>query len=84
MDEELVELLDHTVRVLEEAGIPSAIGGSVGLLAYGEDRGTRDLDVVILIDEDDVRRLLASFPFPTFYAIWKPRAKQFARVGLST
>jgi len=68
MDEELVELLDHTVRVLEEAAIPYAIGGSVGAAAYGEDRGTRDLDVVILISEQDVPRLLAGFPFPTFYS----------------
>ncbi len=68
MDHELLELMDHTVRVLEESAIPYAIGDSVGALAYGEDRGTRDLDIVILMDEADVPRLLAAFPFPTFYS----------------
>lgn len=39
----------------------------VATLAYGEDRGTHDLDVVILIDEAEVPKLLAGFPFPDFY-----------------
>lgn len=64
MDEEILELIDHTIGVLEEIGVPYAIGGSVALSAYGDDRGTRDLDVVISIGEEEVPRLLAGFPFP--------------------
>lgn len=68
MDQELLELVDHTIRVLEELKVPYAIGGSVATLAYGEDRGTRDLDIVILLEEADVPKLLAGFPFPDFYS----------------
>lgn len=63
MDQDLLELFDHAIRVLEELQIPYAIGGSVATLAYGEDRGTRDLDVVILLDDADIPKLLAGFPF---------------------
>jgi predicted nucleotidyltransferase len=68
LDEELLELVDHTIAFLEGTGIPYAIGGSVATLAYGEDRGTRDLDIVVLIDESRVPELLAGFPFPDFYS----------------
>ncbi|HYW11517.1 MAG TPA: hypothetical protein VE871_06150 [Longimicrobium sp.] len=67
MDEELLELIDHTIRVLEDLKIPYAVGGSVGSMAYGDDRGTRDLDIVIQIDEAEVSRLLIEFPIPPFY-----------------
>ena len=80
MDAELLELIDHTVRVLEELAIPYAVGGSVGSMAYGEDRGTRDLDVVILLDEEQVPTLLAAFPFPDFYADLRA-AQQAIRTG---
>jgi hypothetical protein len=49
---------------LEDLQLPYAIGGSVATRAYGEDRGTRDLDVVILLDDADIPKLLAGFPFP--------------------
>jgi predicted nucleotidyltransferase len=79
LDQDLVELFDHAIRVLEELGIPYAIGGSVATLAYGKDRGTQDLDVVILLDEKGVSRLLAGFPYPDFY--WDLEA---ARTALRT
>jgi predicted nucleotidyltransferase len=68
LDQEFLELFDHAIRVLEELRFPYAIGGSVATLAYGEDRGTRDLDIVILLDEADIPKLLAGFPFPDFYS----------------
>jgi len=80
LDEELLELIDHTVRVLEELEIPYAVGGSVASMAYGEDRGTRDLDVVILLDEARVPELLAEFPIPPFYADVET-ARQAMRTG---
>jgi hypothetical protein len=80
LDQELLELLDHTIRVLEELRIPYAIGGSVATLAYGENRGTRDLDIVILLDEADVTRLLAGFPFPKFYSDLQT-AREAVRTG---
>lgn len=80
MDEELLELIDHTIRVLEDLEIPYAVGGSVGSMAYGDDRGTRDLDVVIHIGEDQVSTLLAAFPGPLFYADLHT-ARQAIRTG---
>jgi predicted nucleotidyltransferase len=68
LDQDLLELFDHAIGVLEELQIPYAIGGSVATLAYGEVRGTRDLDVVILLDDADIPKLLAGFPFPDFYS----------------
>lgn len=68
MDQDLLELFEHAIRVLEDLQIPYAIGGSVATLAYGEDRGTRDLDVVILLDDADIPKLLAGFPSPDFYS----------------
>lgn len=79
MDQELLELFDHAIRVIEDLGIPYAIGGSVATLAYGEDRGTRDLDIVIFLDEANVPKLLAAFPFPDFYS-----DLQAARTALRT
>lgn len=80
MDQELLELVDHAIRVLEELRIPYAVGGSVATLAYGEDRGTRDLDIVILLDEADVPKLLAGFPFPTYYSDLQA-AREAVRTG---
>jgi hypothetical protein len=80
LDEDLVELFDHAIRVLEELAIPYAIGGSVATLAYGEDRGTQDLDIVVRLDEADVPRLLAGFPFPEFYSDLRT-AREAIRTG---
>lgn len=66
--ERIDDLLRYVVAVLEERDIPYAIAGSVGMMAYGESRGTMDLDVVLRLSEADVAPLLARFPFPEFYS----------------
>lgn len=66
--ERIDDLLRYVVAVLEEQEIPYAIAGSVGMMAYGESRGTMDLDVVLRLNAADVPPLLAHFPFPDFYS----------------
>lgn len=62
------ELLARAVAVLEELEIPYAIAGSVGMMAYGEVRGTMDIDIVVRLAPEATSRLLAAFPFPEYYA----------------
>lgn len=66
--ERIDELLRHVVSALEEQGLPYAIAGSVGMMAYGEVRGTMDLDIVVQLGAADVSPFLSRFPFPDFYA----------------
>jgi hypothetical protein len=57
----------YALRVLEEQTIPYAIVGSVASMAYGDPRMTRDMDVVIELDEKSVVALCAAFPDPDWY-----------------
>ncbi len=64
---ELHDLLARLVSVLERLQIPYLITGSVAAMAYGEPRLTNDIDVVVDLDENHVRGLLAQFPVDEFY-----------------
>lgn len=64
--ERIDEFLRYVVSVLEEQELPYAIAGSVGMMAYGEVRGTMDLDVVVQLTAAELGPLLAHFPFPEF------------------
>ncbi|HEU0012836.1 MAG TPA: hypothetical protein VFQ45_04095 [Longimicrobium sp.] len=75
------ELLGYVVGVLEDLEIPYAIAGSVGAMAYGEVRGTTDLDVVVQIRAAGVPRLLERFPFPDFYVDLKTAQEAAASGG---
>lgn len=66
--ERIDEFLRYVVSVLEEQELPYAIAGSVGMMAYGEVRGTMDLDVVVQLTAAELGPLLARFPFPDFYS----------------
>lgn len=61
------DLLQHLVAVLEELGIPYAIGGSVASMAYARPRLTSDADVVVALRLGDIPRLLAHFPSSDYY-----------------
>ncbi len=57
---DLLGLLDD---VMERAGIPYFITGSVASFEYGRVRTTNDVDVVVQLNTDaDVEQLLAAFP----------------------
>lgn len=52
----LADVLD-VLRALEREGVQYAIFGGVAMAAHGLDRGTRDLDVFLSPDPENVRRL---------------------------
>ncbi len=55
------------LRPLNGLGIRYIVTGSVASILYGEPRFTNDLDVVVFLRHDDIRRLGAAFPPPEFY-----------------
>ena len=61
------ELLIHTVRTLNEAGIEYMITGSMVTSLQGEPRSTHDIDVVVQISASDIPQLLEAFPRPKYY-----------------
>ena len=52
----LTDVID-VLRALEREGVQYAIFGGVAMAAHGLDRGTRDLDVFLGPDPENVRRL---------------------------
>jgi hypothetical protein len=62
------ELLRRLVEVLERLRLPYFVTGGTATIFYGEPRFTNDVDVVVDLTAADVRRLLAEFPQPEFYA----------------
>lgn len=61
------ELLKLVIQVLESAGIPYMLTGSVVSSLQGEPRSTYDLDVVVSIRKSNVRKLVDAFPLPGYY-----------------
>jgi predicted nucleotidyltransferase len=54
-----VETLEEAIAVLEESGIPYAIGGGLAARAYGRRRLTKDIDV--FVKRPDATRALEAF-----------------------
>lgn len=52
----LADVLD-VLRALEREGVRYAVFGGVAMAAHGLDRGTRDLDVFLSPDPENLRRL---------------------------
>jgi hypothetical protein len=61
------ELFLLFVRPFNHAGIRYVIGGSVAAIFYGEPRFTNDVDMVVFLNEADIRRLAEIFPPSDFY-----------------
>ena len=55
------------VRPLNRAGIRYVIGGSVAAIFYGEPRFTRDVDMVVFLNEANIQQLPQIFPAKDFY-----------------
>lgn len=58
---EQIELLFDAVERLEGAGLDYMLSGSVALSVYAVPRMTRDIDIVIALEADDVDTLVALF-----------------------
>jgi len=55
------------VRPLNQLGVRYIVSGSVAAILYGEPRLTHDVDFVVFLKHEDIRRLPEVFPSPAFY-----------------
>jgi hypothetical protein len=55
------------VKVLQNAGIPYMLTGSIASSAQGEPRSTHDVDIVVSITLQSAEALLKEFQSPDFY-----------------
>ena len=55
------------VRPLNQLGVRYLVSGSVAAILYGEPRLTHDVDFVVFLRDQDIRRLQEVFPAPEFY-----------------
>lgn len=61
------DLLRYVIRVLEESKITYMVVGSFSSSAYGEPRLTQDIDIVVRLSEEQMKRLCSAFPASEFY-----------------
>jgi hypothetical protein len=61
------ELLRKLLHVLEAAGIPYMLSGSIVSSLQGEPRSTHDIDVVVELPQGAAGSLLGAFPPPDYY-----------------
>ena len=54
------------LRPLNQLGARYLVSGSVAAILYGEPRLTNDLDIIIFLNSDAIRRLREVFPDPEF------------------
>jgi hypothetical protein len=62
-----IELLPLCIPTFERTQIGYFVTGSVASASYGEQRFTRDVDVVVHLESDDDEIICACFPEPEFY-----------------
>lgn len=63
----LEAFLRRVVAIVEDAGIPYMLTGSIASAFYAEPRATRDIDLVIAVSKDALERLVASLEAEEFY-----------------
>ena len=61
------DLIALFAEPLNGLGVRYLVSGSVAAMLYGEPRVTHDIDFVVVLRSDDVRRLAGAFPSPEFY-----------------
>lgn len=76
----LALFLAEIVDKFEAAGVEYMIGGSVASSIYGEPRTTRDVDIVIAVDDTSLRELFQRFDRDLVY-IDEPTHDQPIRAG---
>lgn len=58
----------EVIRVLEDIAAPYMIIGAFAAAAYGTDRTTHDVDLIVALEEAHIRALVPHFPSPRYYA----------------
>lgn len=81
MARSLLDLLEQVVTLLEDLGVPYAVGGSIAGSYIGEPRATVDADVAVRMDSRALDGLLARVP-PDLYVPLEA-ARQATREGTS-
>jgi len=61
------DLIGLFIRPLEQAGLEYMITGGVASVIYGDPRFTRDVDVVLVLAESGIHRLVTAFGTAEFY-----------------
>jgi hypothetical protein len=61
------QLLKEVVGALDSAAIPYMLTGSIVSSLQGEPRATHDIDIVVLISENDIEKLLPVFAPPRYF-----------------
>lgn len=61
------DLIGLFVRPLERVGIPYMVTGGVAAVIYGDPRFTRDIDIILKLEQNDVERLAGAFDATEFY-----------------
>ncbi len=75
------DLFERLIPLLEEAGIPYMVAGSIASSVHGSPRSTQDVDLVIAPDHASLLRLLRSLPHDTYYFSEESALRAFARKG---
>lgn len=60
-------LIRKVIQTLEDAGIEYMVTGSVASSLQGEPRSTHDIDLVVVLRESAIQKLVEAFPAPDFY-----------------
>lgn len=63
----LQNFLERMTRILEEAGVPYMVCGSVASTFYSTPRTTQDIDVVVELEGSRLKMLLARLPEEEYY-----------------
>jgi Nucleotidyl transferase AbiEii toxin, Type IV TA system len=61
------DLIGLFIEPLEGTGIPYMITGGVASVIYGDPRFTRDIDIVLELQRDNIPRLVSAFATEDFY-----------------
>ena len=64
---EQIELIQYATQTLEKLEVSYALVGSWGSGVYGEPRFTRDVDIILDLDETRISQFCAAFPHDEFY-----------------
>jgi len=61
------DLIELSVKPLNDLGARYLVSGSVAAMLYGEPRVTHDIDLVVFLRTEQIQQLAGAYPTPEFY-----------------